>query len=189
MTQERSAALQWLVGAALLAWLIYLLRPILMPFVAAAILAYLCAPPVNWLCARKVPRTAAALFVIFLLFGVLVSFMLLLVPMVQREVEMFTARLPVLIETLRVKIMPILQQDLHLDVQWDGEALRNMLSVQWQQGAGSVADKVLPWLGGGSAALLNLLMNAVLLPVVLFYLLRDWQVILERITELVPRRW
>ena len=52
-----------------------------------------------------------------------------------------------------------------------------------------MAGKVLPWLSGSSAALLNFLMNAVLLPVVLFYLLRDWPTLLERIEELVPRRW
>ncbi len=189
MTQQRSAATQWLIGLALLAGIIYLLRPILTPFVAAAILAYLCGPLMNWLSAHKVPRAIAALVVMFLLFGALVSFMLLLVPVVQREMEMFTARLPALIESLRVKIMPFLQQELHLDVAWDGEALRNLLTVQWQQGAGSMADKMLPWLGGGSAALLNLLMNAILLPVVLFYLLRDWPVILGQIEELVPHRW
>ncbi|HEY5992973.1 MAG TPA: AI-2E family transporter [Gallionellaceae bacterium] len=188
MTQERSAVLQGLVGAALLAWLTYLLRPILTPFVAAAILAYLCAPLANWLSART-PRAVAALTVMLLLFGAIVSFMLLLVPVVQREVAMFTARLPVLVESLRIRLIPILQQYMPLVAQWDGEALRNMLTLQWQQSAGNVADKMLPWLGGGSAALLNLLMNVVLLPVVLFYLLRDWPVILERIEELVPHRW
>lgn len=189
MTQERSAALQWLVGAALLAGLIHLLTPILTPFVAAAILAYLCEPLTNWLCARKTSRTAAALLVMLLLFGMLLAFTLLLVPVIQREISMFTLRLPALIEEMRAKILPFLQQYLHLDVQWDDEALRNLLTIQWQQSAGNMADKVLPWLGGGSAALLNLLMNAVLLPVVLFYLLRDWPILLERIEELVPRRW
>lgn len=189
MTQERSAALQWLVGAALLAGLLYLLKPILTPFVAAAILAYLCAPLVNWLSARKVPRAAAALLVMVFLLGAFTAFMLLLLPVVHREVLSFTARLPALIDALGVRMLPLIQQYVHLDMQWDGEALREMLNVQWQQSAGSMADKVLPWLGGGSAALLNWLMNAVLLPVVLFYLLRDWQILLERIEELVPRRW
>lgn len=188
MTQKRFAALQWLAGAALSAWLIYLLTPILTPFVAAAILAYLCAPLVNWLCNRKVPRAAAALLVMLLLISALVLLMLLLVPVVQREVSQFAVRLPVFVDALRVKFMPFAQQYLHLDFQWDGEALRNMLTSQWQQSAGNVADKVLPWLGGGSAALLNFLMNAVLMPVVLFYLLRDWTELMGRIEELVPRR-
>src|SRR5271169_192894 len=189
MTQERFAALQWLTGAALSAWLIYLLTPILTPFVAAAILAYLCAPLVNWLCTRNVPRAVAALLVMLLLSGLLMLLALLLLPVVQSEVWSFTARLPALLDALRVKLMPFMQQYLHLNFQWDGEALRTMLNSQWQQGAGNVADKVLPWLGGGSAALLSLLMNVVLMPVVLFYLLRDWPMLLERIEELIPRGW
>lgn len=189
MTQERFSALQWLTGAALLAWLLYLLSPILTPFVAAAILAYLCAPLVDWLCVRRVPRAGAALLVMLLLSGLLVLLALLLLPMLQREIVLFMSRMPALFDALRVKFSPFMQQYLHVNFQWDGEALRTWLNSQWQQGAGGVTDRVLPWLGGGSAALLGLLMNAVLLPVVLFYLLRDWVLLLGRIEELIPRRW
>lgn len=189
MTRERSASLQWLVGAALLLALLYVLTPILTPFVAAAILAYLCAPLVNWFCARKVPRTLAVIFVMLGLFAVLIALLLLVVPLLQREVWMFTSRLPAFVDNLRVKLLPLLNQYLHLNLQWNGAQLRALLSSHWQQGAGGVAGKVLPWLGGGSAALLGLLVNAVLLPLVLFYLLRDWPILLDRIEQLVPRRW
>ena len=189
MTRERSATLQWLVGAALLVALLYVLTPILTPFVAAAILAYLCAPLVNWLCARKVPRTVAVLAVMLALFAVIVVLFLLLAPLLQEELLLFTMRLPTFLDTLHRKFAPLLQQYLHLDVSWNGDALRTMLGANWQQGAGSVAGKVLPWLGGGSAILLGLLMNAVLLPLVLFYLLRDWEAMLARIEGLIPRRW
>jgi predicted PurR-regulated permease PerM len=189
MTRERSATLQWLVGAALLLALLYVLTPILTPFVAAAILAYLCAPLVNWLSMRGVPRTVGVLLVMLGLFAVMISLLLLVAPLLQREIVLFTARLPLFADNLRQKLVPFLNQTLHLNVHWDGDALRSMLSTHLQQGAGGMAGKVLPWLGGGSAALLGLLVNAVLLPLVLFYLLRDWPALLERIEELVPRRW
>lgn len=188
MTHQRFAALQWLMGAALLTWLVYLLSPILTPFVAAAILAYLCAPLVDWLCARNMPRASSALLVMLLLFGLLIALALLLLPVLQREIQLFMSRLPALFDAMRVRLSPFVQQYFHFNFQWDGEALRGWLNSQWQQGAGGVADKVLPWLGGGGAALLGLLMNAVLLPVVLFYLLRDWPLLLERLEELIPRR-
>jgi predicted PurR-regulated permease PerM len=189
MTRERSATLQWLVGAALFAALIYLLTPVLTPFVAAAILAYLCAPLMNWLCRRGMPRTLAALLVLLLLLALIALLTLLLVPLLQRELWLFTARMPSLFDVLRLKLTPVLHQYLHWDLQWDSDALRTLLGGNWQQGAGNVAGKVLPWLGGGSAALLGLLMNAVLLPLVLFYLLRDGPALLDRIEELIPRRW
>lgn len=189
MTPERSASLQWLVGATLLLALLYVLTPILTPFVAAAVLAYLCAPLVDWMGARKVPRTLAVLLVMLGLFAVIIALLLLVVPLLQREIVMFTARLPIFADSVRQKLVPFLNQTLNLDVHWDGQALRSMLSTHLQQGAGGMAGKVLPWLGGGSAALLGLLVNAVLLPLVLFYLLRDWPLLLERIEQLVPRRW
>jgi len=48
---------------------------------------------------------------------------------------------------------------------------------------------VLPWLTGGGAALLALLVNLLLIPLAMFYLLRDWPQLLARIDALVPRRW
>ncbi len=186
MPQQRFVALQWLVGAALLAGLLYVLAPILMPFVAAAILAYLCAPAVDWLCARRLPRTLAVLLVMLLLLGVILLLALILLPLVQGEIWSLVSQLPALIEALRLKFAPVLKEYFSIELQWDSAALREMLGGNLQ-GAGEVAGKVLPWVGGGGAALVHLLMNLVLLPLVLFYLLRDWTVLLSRIEELIPR--
>jgi predicted PurR-regulated permease PerM len=188
MSQERFATLQWLIGAALFAWLVHLLAPILLPFVAAAILAYLCAPWVDWLCVRKVRRAPAVLLIMLLLLGLILLLLLILLPLFQREIWSLIFRLPSLLETLRLKLAPFFQQYLHINLQWDSAALRDMLGGNLQ-GAGDVAGKVLPWVSGGTAALLGLLMNLVLLPLVLFYLLRDWPVLLARLEELIPRHW
>lgn len=188
MPLERFAALQWFAIAAVFAWLTYLLAPILTPFVAAAILAYICAPLVNRLDRGKWPRAAVVLVVMVVLFGLLLAMLLLLVPMLQKEAQLFMARLPQLIETLQLKLVPYLRQHFGIELQLDSEAIQDLLLSHWQ-GAGNVADKVLPWLGGGGAALLNMLMNLVLMPVVLFYLLRDWPQLMWRIEEIVPRHW
>ena len=188
MTLERFAALQWFAIAALLAWLIYLLAPILTPFVAAGVLAYICAPLVNRLAGWKWPRTLAVLTVMVVLFGLLLLLMLLLLPMLQQEIQTFMTRLPQLIDALQLRLVPYLQQHFGIQLQLDRAALHDLLASHWQS-AGGVAGKVLPWLGGGSAALLGMLMNLVLMPVVLFYLLRDWPQLMQRIDEVVPRHW
>lgn len=187
MTQERFATLQWLAGAALLAWLIYMLAPILTPFVAAAILAYLCAPLVDSLCARNMPRTPAVLLVMLLLSGLILLLLLILLPLLQREIWGLTARLPALLDGVRIKLAPFMLQYFSINLQWDIDALRNLLGNNLQ-GAGEMAGKMLPWLGGGTAALLGLLMNLVLLPVVLFHLLRDGSQLLAQLEGLIPRR-
>jgi hypothetical protein len=67
MPTERFVALQGIVITAAIAWLLYLLAPILKPFVVAAILACICAPWLNKLGALglplgwRLPRSLAAL--------------------------------------------------------------------------------------------------------------------------------
>jgi predicted PurR-regulated permease PerM len=188
MTVERFAALQWFAIAALLAWLTYLLAPILTPFVAAAILAYICAPLANRLGAWKWPRTLAVLTVMAVLFSLLLLLLLLLLPMLQKEIQTFMARLPQLIDALQLRLVPYLRQHSGISLQLDSKAIQNLLLSHWQS-AGGVAGKVLPWLGGGSAALIGMLVNLMLMPVVLFYLLRDWPTLLQSVEEAIPRHW
>ncbi len=188
MTQKGFATLQWLASAVILAWLLHLLAPILTPFVAAGVLAYLCAPVVQWLCALKIPRTPAVLLVMLLLLCAIFLLMLILLPLLQREIMGLIARLPLLLEGLRDRMAPYLQDYLHVNLQWDSQALRNLVGSNLQ-GAGEVAGRVLPWVGGGSAALVSFLTNMVLLPVVLFYLLRDQPKLLAYLEDLIPRAW
>lgn len=188
MTLERLAALQWLAIAAVLAWLTYLLGPILAPFVAAAILAYIFDPWVDRLCAWKLSRAPATLLVMAVLLGLLLLLVLIMLPLLEKETGLFMTRLPELLDAARTRLMPYLQQHFGISLQWDGAALRNLLAGNWQS-AGGAATKALPWLGGGGAALLAMLMNVALIPVVLFYLLRDWPLLLAHIEQAVPRRW
>lgn len=187
MTFQRFAALQWFVFAIVSGWLIYLLGPILTPFVAAAILAYICDPLVDRLCARKWPRALATLLVMAALLAALALLVLTTLPLLQEEIDLFMTRLPELLDAARIKLLPWLQQHFGLNLQWDNATLRNLLLNHWQ-GAGSVATTVLPWLGGSSTALLAMLINVALVPLALFYLLRDWPLLLTRIEQIIPRR-
>lgn len=188
MTLERLAALQWFAIAVAGVWLLYLLGPILTPFVAAAILAYICNPWVSWLHARRLPRTLATLLVMFALLGALVLLTLILLPMLQSEADTFMARMPELLEAARARLLPDVQSLLGIDMPLDAAALKDLLLGHWQ-GAGEAAAKTLPWLGGSGVAMLALLMNVVLLPVVMFYLLCDWPQLVAHVDEVIPRRW
>lgn len=182
MTLSRFAAVQWLAVAVAAAVLLYLLGPILTPFVAAAILAYICNPLVRRLSGPKLSRTPATALVmagLLLLLGVL---LLIMLPLLEKETRLFVERLPEWIEAARLH----LQQSFGL--QWDGEAVRQMLLSHWQS-AGGAAAKLLPMLGDSGGALVALLANLLLIPVAMFYFLRDWESLVARIDELVPRHW
>lgn len=193
MTMERFVALQWLVIFAVITWLVYLLAPILTPFVTAAILAYICDPWVSRLCALKLPRgwrlprSLATLLVMAALSGLIALLILIMLPLLQKEFSYFMNRLPVLLDVARQKLLPFIQEKFEINLQWDNELIKELLSNHWQS-AGGAAAKALPWLGGSGAMLLALLLNVILIPLVLFYLLCDWPLLLSKIERAIPRR-
>lgn len=186
MTLSRFAVLQWLSFLALAALLLYLLGPILTPFVAAGILAYICSPLVQRLCAWKMPRTLA---VVLAMGGLLLLFCLLLLimlPLLEKEIGRLVTRLPDWIDAARLHLLPQLQQWFGVDLQWDSQAVKDMLLSHWQS-AGGVAAKLLPWLGSSGGAIIAVLINLLLIPVAMFYLLRDWNDLVKHVDDLLPR--
>ena len=134
--------------------ILYLLSPILTPFVAAAILAYICNPPVQRLVRLKTPQTLAVLLVMFALLLASVLLVLILLPLLEKELGNMSTRLPQFIDALRVKLLPHLQQLFGASFIWDGAVLKDFAMTHWQS-AGGVAGKVLPWLSDSGSALLS----------------------------------
>jgi predicted PurR-regulated permease PerM len=186
MTLSRFAALQWLSFAVVAVALMYLLSPILTPFVAAGILAYICNPLVQRMCACKIPRTLGVLLVmsgLLLLFALLVLIML---PLLEKEVGQFMTRLPDWIEAARIHLLPLLQRWFGTKLEWDSAALKSAL-LSHGQSAGGIVEKLLPWLSSSGGAIISVVIDLLLIPVAMFYLLRDWNIWLARVDELIPR--
>ena len=188
MTSSRFAALQWLLLIAPVMLLLYLLSPILTPFVAAAILAYICNPLVRRLCVLKLPRTLAVVLVMAALLLLFAGLLLIMLPLLEKEISLFVTRLPEMIETARVNLLPKLQHWFGSDLQWDSSALKNLLMSHWQS-AGGVAEKLLPWLTSSSGVIIGVLVNLLLIPVAMFYFLRDWDDMVAWLDTLIPRYW
>ena len=188
MTRENSEY-WWLIVVALVGGgLLYLLGPILSPFLFAAILAYTCDPLVDRLEARRLPRTLGTVLVLFLVLGVFVLLLVILIPLFYKELTMLYARVPDFLATLASKLEPVVQHYLGANVTLDVAGIKGLLSDN-MQGAPDVAGKVLSSLKIGGLAVLGFVVNLLLIPVVFFYLLRDWDVFVEKIDHLVPRRW
>ena len=188
MTLSRFAAVQWLTVIAVFVALLYLLGPILTPFVAAAILAYICNPLVRRLCAWRLSRTLAALLVmggLLLLTGLL---LLIILPLLEKQLGLFVMRVPDWIEAMRIRLLPHLQQWFGVSMEWDSQTIKELV-VQYWQGTDGVAGRLLSWLGIGGGAIIGVLVNMVLIPLAMFYFLRDWDAILDRLDEVIPRQW
>lgn len=178
----------WLAALGVLL-LSYALLPVLTPFLLSALLAYMGNPLVEWLQRwRYVSRTWAVVIVFVLLAGLLVLLLLILVPMLGRQLADLYALTPVFLDWLQQTALPWVQHTLGLEEDvWQLERLKQTLGSQLDK-APDVAGILLGALGSSGAALAGFLANLFLVPVVTFYLLRDWRVNVARLQVLLPRR-
>jgi predicted PurR-regulated permease PerM len=179
----------WIAGAAVVLYFaLTQLGAVLTPFLIGAILAYLGTPLVNKLERRGVPR-AIGTIVTVALFGIAIFVLfLILVPLVQAEVAMVMKRMPELFTLANDKLLPWLQSRFGITIALDFETLRQVVSENLQS-VQAVGLRLLSGVKAGGLVLLSILVNLALIPVVMFYLLRDWNVIVARLDDLLPRRW
>ncbi len=182
---------KWYRLAALAAggYLLYLLSPVLTPFVAGAVLAYIGDPVVDRLESRGLSRLLSVVLVFVVLLAAIFALMLVLIPLLERQIVLFISKLPTYIDWVQREGLPALGDLLGIDLGGlELGALKTAVSDYWQQAASS-ARGVVSALSRSGATLLGWLANLILIPVVTFYLLRDWDVMVGRIRELLPRRF
>lgn len=183
---QRALALVAVLAAGLL---LHLLGPILMPFLAGLALAYLWDPAVDRLQRAGLGRTLAVCAVFLFMGLLLVGLVLVLVPLLGRQMHVMAAKVPVVVEWFRSTLLPWLQQQFDIgEGDLPVQALGETLAANWQS-AGGFAQRLLSSATASSLALLGWFANLVLIPVVTFYLLRDWDLLLERVHDTVPRAW
>ena len=187
-TQKSAAA--WGLIAALVAFVVWLLAPVLTPFVVAAVLAYALTPLVNWLDRAgrsRLPRVVAVVLVELLLLVALLGVALLIVPILAKELPLLRDQVPVLFDRLNEALKPLFAQlglKLSLDVANIKAFVLKYLNANFEDAFGSLMASVKI---GGSVAL-AIIGNAVLIPVALFYLLMDWDRFVASSLRLVPAR-
>lgn len=185
-TQKRASA--WAVLLLAVVLVLWLLAPVLMPFVVATILAYALTPLVDRLDrlgAGRLPRVLAVLLVELVFLALVLSIALLIVPILVKQLPLLREQVPPLLVQFNTFLAPKLAAlglNLSLDVASIRAFLVEHLSANLEEGVSQLLASVKM---GGSVAL-SLLGNAVLIPVALFYLLMDWQRFVNTLLSLVP---
>jgi len=177
----------WLAIAAAALWLLWLLSPILAPFLFAAILAYVLDPLVERLTGPRVRRMFAVVLVLLLALALLVAFALVVLPLFVKELGMLVDRLPAFLAWVNQQLAPWLKETLGVAFQLDVETVKS-IAGGILAGNQDVVGALLGSLKVGGLALIAFFVNLLLVPVVLFYLLRDWHGIVARVDALIPRR-
>ncbi len=187
-TQKRSAAwLALLLGTLAVLWL---LAPVLTPFVVAAILAYALTPVVDWLNRLgrgRVPRLLAVVLVEMVFLLLLLALMLLVVPILIKQLPLLREQVPPLLDRFNVFLQPFLSQfGLHLS--FDVAGLKTFAMEHLSANFEDLLGRLLASAKLGGSVALSLVGNAVLIPVVLFYLLMEWRRFVDLLLVLVPLR-
>ncbi|RZI41448.1 AI-2E family transporter [Herbaspirillum sp. HC18] len=190
--EQKQTALWLAVGLVLVALLVYL-GPVLAPFIAAAILAYALNPAVDWLSSRRlgkfhVPRSLSVIVVMLLLLAAVLALFLVVLPIMQKQIPMLQEQLPGGLKRFNTFLSPILQ-DFGIRVRLDGTGIKRLVSQYFATSGDEIWSSVLASAKVGSAAVLGWIATLSLIPIALFYLLLDWHAVLERMQNLVPRRW
>jgi predicted PurR-regulated permease PerM len=180
--------LKWTALGLGVLWLLWLLAPILTPFVVAALLGWLGDPLVDRLERWGRSRNTAVTLVFSAMVVVLIIVLVILVPLIERQIATLIASMPHYRDWVIQTAIPWLEARTRLEISdWlDFNHLVELIRSNWDR-AGGVATTLLGYLSRSGFALLGLVANIALLPVLTFFFLRDWDLLVARVATLIPR--
>ena len=180
--------LRWLAVAAVVVWLLLLLGPILTPFVLGALLGWLGDPLADRMQRRGLSRNLAVAIVYGAMVLVIVVALLILVPLLERQIVTLINAAPEYRDWILQTALPWVEGKTGLDlVGWlDSERVTEWVKTHWAQ-AGGFAAAVFGYVSRSGVAMLAWVANIVLLPILTFYFLRDWDLLVARVGSLIPR--
>jgi len=190
LTPTQKRAFSWLALLLGLWAVLWLLAPVLTPFVVAAILAYALTPVVDKLDAlggARMPRVLAVVLVELVFLALLLSVALLIVPILLKQLPLLREQVPPLLNQFNEFLSPKLAA-LGLTVSLDVASIRTFLAEHLSANLENSVGQLLASARMGGSVALSLLGNAVLIPVVLFYLLMEWERFMALLLVLVPPR-
>jgi predicted PurR-regulated permease PerM len=177
-----------LAAVAAVLGLAYLLRGVLVPLLFAFLLAYVLDPFVDWFEARRVPRSLAAPIVMLTIAGLFALLVVFAIPMFVDELRSAAADLPLQVESLETRIEPWLWQNLHFKPPHTMDELGTDIRAKVHEQFPSLLTAATVALFG-TLGYLAVVLSALIVPVFSLYLLIDFDHIVRRTAQLIPRRW
>lgn len=179
-----------LAGIGLLLWVLYLLKPVVVPFIAAFLIAYLFSPIVEKL-DRFLPRWLA-ISTVCIGIGVIVTWAVwFLVPLVWKQLMYARDSIPAGIHWINSNFLPWVSQTFnveHMEIDTDQLSKVVMDYVQTNYSADSVQSVALKIAQSG----LNFIQIGgivVLIPIISFYFMLDWNRMLQSMEDLIPNQY
>lgn len=175
----------WLAVAIAFFGFLYLIRSIMLPFVLGIMIAYFLDPAARWMQRKGFSRVTATSLLVIGFFGILVLAIAALSPVLYDQIMALVQNLPKYVERAREYLAPQIDKVM--------KNLKTPSAPSTQQVISNASESFFSWAQAvaigiftSGAAFVNAITLLLLTPVVAFYLLRDWQVFIERVDELLP---
>jgi predicted PurR-regulated permease PerM len=184
LAARRTLTFAFFAGVAVLT---YLLRGVVVPLFFAFLLAYALDPFVDWFEARKIPRTVAAPSVMLLIAGLLTMLLFFGIPAFIDQLRNASADLPAQLAGLEARLEPWLWQTFHFKPPHTmselGFEIRDRIQTQFPDLLSATSAALF-----GTLSYVAVVLSALIVPVFALYLLIDFDRIVGRAAQLVPRR-
>lgn len=176
----------WLGLGVVFCIFLYLISSILLPFVLGIMIAYFLDPAARWLEKKGMSRLTATSLLIIGFFGALLLFVLALSPLLYKQIVGLIDSIPDYFERVREYLEPKIKEVMN--------SLPAAKTTNPQEVISKASGSLMEWLRNiavgifaSGAAFVNAVTLLLLTPVVAFYLLRDWQRIIDNVDGLLPR--
>jgi predicted PurR-regulated permease PerM len=176
----------WLGAVVVLALALYVLRPILLPFLMGMVVAYFLDPVADWLEERGLPRLAATSIILGVFVLLFIAVLVLLLPVLGRQIANFAENLPQNIGKL-VALVDTAGPDWLKEILTDTQADIETSLVDTAKAAAGWIGTLLGSIWSGGVAFINLVSLLVVTPVVAFYMLYDWDRMIAAVDAWLPR--
>ncbi|MFN3234053.1 MAG: AI-2E family transporter [Gammaproteobacteria bacterium] len=182
---EQSTRWFYAICFSLLVYFTYILSPIITPFMLGALIAYLGNPLTSW-CERKgIPRALGVVFVFIIVVLFVILLLFLIVPILEQQLAILIQHIPLAIDWLQENVIPWVNK--HID-----KNQINLLSLKKQLSAnlpkvGQIATHALEFATESTHRIILIITNIVMVPVVAFYLMRDWDEVMLTLKKMLPK--
>ena len=185
-TKSNKNGLVWLVLLILFAAAVYVLRSVLMPFVAGIIIGYLLDPWTSRFEKWGMNRTLATILTLVLVVLVLVPSVIALVSIIDNQLGHFLDVLPQYLAAFGKKAEPVIVSLQEKFPALETDRLRETLRGNMSNGL-KMLGMILRRLVSGGFAVVNIISLLLITPVVAFYMLRDWDTFVSKVDDLLPQ--
>jgi predicted PurR-regulated permease PerM len=179
-------------GCVFLAFLVLQrLSAVLAPLLIACAIAYWLDPAVDWLERRGIKRTPAILLLLLVSLAFFAGLVLIVVPIVVREINQLGEKLPRWLARAQGSLLPWFERSFHTSIPRTIGELLDRAGADARTFATGAMQSVQTVVSGAfksAYGLLRLLINLLLIPVFSFYLLRDFDQLMDRARRLIPER-